>query len=154
MLLQDRAVGLMALRICHLLDQATSGGAATNYKTVHNTPIPSSSDVCGKCHQAGSYWSGDAGSRFNEHNKHVNSEEAECYLCHDTHGSEQFHLMNFNRNGNTTNCITSIGTNSQAAFTHNAGTTANYCTITCHGTSMALVNIIPQLIPEKNQQEI
>ncbi|MEI6435495.1 MAG: cytochrome c3 family protein [Bacteroidota bacterium] len=116
----------------HLLDRGTGGTA--QFKTSHGSPAPSALDVCTKCHKSGSYYTGNTSSRFGEHQLHVNNEQGECYLCHDNHGSEQYHLMNFNRNnggGNT--CISAITTNSQAAFGHAAGTTKNWCGITCHG---------------------
>lgn len=115
----------------HLLDQATPGGAAVNYKTYHNNTLASSADVCGKCHKAASYWTNSTNSRFPEHDKHIADVNAECYLCHDSHGSEQFHLINFDRN--VPNCITSVTTNTQNAFGHASGTASNYCGITCHG---------------------
>ncbi len=118
----------------HLLDQATPGAAAVNYKTQHNTAaLANSGDVCGKCHNAGSYWSGNTNSRFDEHAKHVEDEESECYLCHDSHGSEQYHLINFNRNA--ANGITSVTTTTQNAFAHAAGTATNACLLTCHSAT-------------------
>ena len=118
----------------HLLDHGTGGNS--DYKTVHNEVTAVTTAVCTKCHQVTSYYTNNTGSRFQYHYYHVNNKtRAECYLCHDTHGSETFHLMNFNRNGNTTSCITAYGTNSQASFVHAAGTASNSCTVTCHGTS-------------------
>jgi hypothetical protein len=118
----------------HLLDAGTGGNS--NYKTVHNEVTAVTTAVCTKCHQAGSYYTGNTGSRFGYHYYHVNNKtKGECYLCHDTHGSEVLHLMNFNRNVNTTSCITAYGTNSQSSFVHAAGTSSNSCTVTCHGTS-------------------
>ena len=116
----------------HLLDKGTGG--SSNYKTVHNEVTAVTTAVCTKCHQAGSYYTGNTGSRFGFHLLHVNDKaRGECYLCHDTHGSEQFHLFNFNRN--VTSCITAYGTNSQSSFVHATGTSSNSCTVTCHGTS-------------------
>lgn len=118
----------------HMLDHGTGGNS--DYKTVHNEVTAVTTAVCTKCHQVTSYYTNNTGSRFQYHYYHVNNKtRAECYLCHDTHGSETFHLMNFNRNGNTTSCITAYGTNSQVSFVHAAGTAANSCTVTCHGTS-------------------
>jgi len=125
----------------HLLDAGT-GASTTGFKTVHNGVNTPTTDFCTKCHQATAYISNNTGSRFAYHMYHVaNKTQEGCYICHDTHGSEQFHLINFNRNEysnrptNTTFCITSVGTNTQAAFVHAAGTGSNSCTITCHGTS-------------------
>jgi len=116
----------------HLLDQKTPGTAAVNFKSAHNNNnLANSSDVCGKCHQDLSYWANGVSSRFQFHDTHMNGELAECYLCHDSHGSEQFHNINFNRN--VPNCLTSVTTNTQNAFAHANGTATNSCTITCHG---------------------
>jgi len=112
----------------HLLDRGTGGTA--QFKTVHSNTNPSTLDVCSKCHKAGSYYTGSTGSRFGDHDKHYD-EHSECYLCHDTHGAEQYHLMNFNRN--VTGCVSSLSPDSQGAFRHAAGTATNSCVITCHG---------------------
>jgi predicted CXXCH cytochrome family protein len=117
----------------HILDAGTGGNSG--YKTTHTTAAPATTDFCTKCHQAASYISGDTGSRFAFHLYHVNNKTKEgCYLCHDTHGSEALHLINFSRN-QAGACITAVTTNTQAAFVHAAGTTDNSCNITCHGTS-------------------
>ena len=113
----------------HLLDRGTGGTA--QYKTVHNGTLTSAFDVCSKCHKANVYISGNTGSRFEDHKKHVNDEQGECYLCHNTHGSEQYHLFNFNRN--VPSCITAVTPDSQGAFRHAAGILKNSCVITCHG---------------------
>ncbi len=117
----------------HILDQRVPGGAVANYKTNHNTSVISSSnDVCGKCHQDASYWSNNLNTRYPAHDAHINEYFGECYLCHDTHGSEQMHLINFNRNN--PNCITSVTPNTQDAFNHAVGS-ANSCVLTCHTTT-------------------
>jgi predicted CXXCH cytochrome family protein len=69
---------------------------------------------------------------------HVNDEQGECYLCHDTHGSEQYHLMNFNRN--VASCLTAVNPDSQGAYRHAVGTGTNSCVITCHGTGHSTTN--------------
>ncbi len=115
----------------HLLDQKTTG-AAVNFKTYHSGTLANSSDVCGKCHQDGTYWSNSSNSRYPFHDTHINGQNAECYLCHDSHGSEQFHNINFDRN--VPSCLTSVTTTTQNAFAHAAGTATNSCTITCHST--------------------
>jgi predicted CXXCH cytochrome family protein len=118
----------------HILDAGTGGNAG--FKTTHNGANTATTDFCTKCHKAASYISGEVSSRFGYHLYHVaNKTQEGCYVCHDSHGSEQFHLFNFARNQAPTICITSVGTNTQAAFIHAAGTAANSCTVTCHGTS-------------------
>ncbi|MFZ4707838.1 MAG: cytochrome c3 family protein, partial [Bacteroidales bacterium] len=118
----------------HILDAGTGGNSG--FKTTHNGVNTSTTDFCTKCHKATSYISGNTSSRFPWHLYHVADVTREgCYVCHDTHGSEQFHLINFSRNQSPTVCITAVTTNTQSAFVHAAGTSANTCGITCHGTS-------------------
>lgn len=118
----------------HILDAGTGGNAG--YKTTHTGSAPATTDFCTKCHKATSYISGNTSSRFGYHFYHVADKTREgCYVCHDTHGSEVLHLMNFSRNQSPTVCITSVGTNTQAAFVHATGTAANSCTLSCHGVS-------------------
>lgn len=116
----------------HILDQLTQGTTVTNYKTDHGSTLANSADVCGKCHQDVSYWSNHNNSRYTYHDTHMNAQATECYLCHDSHGSEQFHNINFDVN--LPNCINTVTTTSQNAFAHANGTAINSCTITCHST--------------------
>ncbi|NVO01261.1 MAG: hypothetical protein HXX09_01030, partial [Bacteroidetes bacterium] len=117
----------------HILDAGTGAVTNSGFKTVHGAPV--ATDFCTKCHMAASYITGNTSSRFGYHLYHVNDKTTEsCYLCHDSHGSEQFHLINFSRN-QAGACISAITTNTQSAFTHAAGTAANSCGLTCHGTS-------------------
>ena len=118
----------------HILDAGTGGNSG--YKSVHNAVNTSTTDFCTKCHQAASYISGNTSSRYGYHYYHVaNKTQEGCYICHDSHGSEQLHLINFSRNQTGGACITAVTTNTQAAFVHAAGTAANTCNVTCHGTS-------------------
>jgi hypothetical protein len=118
----------------HILDAGTGGNSG--FKTTHNGVNTSSTDFCTKCHKAASYISNNTSSRFGYHLYHVaNKTQEGCYVCHDTHGSEQLHLFNFSRNQSPTVCITAVSTNTQTAFVHAAGTAANSCIVTCHGTS-------------------
>ncbi|MEI6748082.1 MAG: cytochrome c3 family protein [Bacteroidales bacterium] len=117
----------------HILDAGTGGNSGN--KTTHNGANTAVTDFCSKCHKAASYISGNTSSRFGYHLYHVaNKTQEGCYLCHDTHGSETFHLINFSRN-QAGGCITAVTTNTQAAFAHAMGTAANTCNTTCHGTS-------------------
>ena len=120
----------------HILDAGTGASGTSGFKTTHNGVNTTTSDFCSKCHQAASYISGNTSSRFPWHLYHVADVTKEgCYVCHDTHGSEQFHLINFSRNQSPTICITAVTTNTLSAFVHAAGTSANTCGVTCHGTS-------------------
>ncbi|MFZ4521386.1 MAG: cytochrome c3 family protein [Bacteroidales bacterium] len=116
----------------HLLDKGINA-TIVNLPTSHGT-VSNQNEVCSKCHKVASYYTGNTGSRFSYHQYHTT--KSECYVCHDNHGSEQFHLFNFNRNsGGGNSCISSVSPNTQTAFAHAAGTATNTCTVTCHGTS-------------------
>lgn len=114
--------------LLHMLDKGSTA-TIVNYPTYHTSSNTNIS--CTKCHQATSYVSNDTGSRFDFHNYHYNK-NSNCYDCHDTHGSETFHLMNFSRN--VAGCITNVNPDSQGAFRHANGTSTNSCVCTCHGT--------------------
>jgi hypothetical protein len=114
----------------HILDKGFAGTA--QYNTMHGGAGDNANSVCSKCHTGPT----DGGnSRFTKHLYHTGpggTAKAECYACHDTHGSEQVHLMNFARN--EASCITAIsGTNTQTSFSHAVGTATNACLVTCHG---------------------
>ena len=106
---------------------------SANYTTVDGQ-VPASGELCFVCHNYSVYVSSGTTSatNFREgtdnlHNKHV-TKRISCYTCHDTHGSEQLHLINFNADAMTfTN-----GRNSQTAWyaTANGGG----CFLACHGT--------------------
>lgn len=115
----------------HILDQTS------DYTTVDNNIRPASGEICFKCHEYNTYAGDGPGSNTlfrdgsdNLHKKHVTEERAPCYLCHDTHGSEQLHLINFD-----TSRVTISGTsrNSQNAW-ELVGSTRT-CYLACHGKS-------------------
>jgi hypothetical protein len=90
--------------------------------------------LCFKCHASATYVGGAAGSTTNFrkgsddlHTKH-SGEGATCYACHDTHGSEQEHLINFEIGPMLS---VPAGYNSQTAW-FVAGTQKG-CALTCHG---------------------
>jgi hypothetical protein len=64
----------------------------------------------------------------NLHQKHL-SENTTCYTCHDTHGSEQLHLINFD-----TSVVTPLnGSNSQSSwFEITTGNGGGGCFLACH----------------------
>lgn len=143
---------------CHTNADPSSGGEGphgssllhllngdSNYQTVVDptgtTYAPQSDELCFKCHEYMVYASDSATGtsltkfsdsfRGNLHGFHVGGEGAfatPCYACHDTHGSEQEHLINFdtrlsNPNGNNIY-------NSQTAWTWNG--TRGTCFVLCH----------------------
>jgi predicted CXXCH cytochrome family protein len=93
----------------------TDGGA----DITHNT-----GELCFYCHNSATYIGG-ANDRFSEHDRH---DFAACYDCHDTHGSENPHLINFDASHMTFN----NGKNSITAYSHGANNTGS-CDVACHG---------------------
>ncbi|MCX6294521.1 MAG: hypothetical protein NTX97_00405 [Bacteroidetes bacterium] len=119
----------------HILDKGFAGNA--QYNTMHGSAGNNANSLCSKCHTAPSDASGAAApTRFYKHAYHTSptgTAQAECYVCHDSHGSEQFHMMNFNNNES---CFTTPWPNtSQSAFNHAAGVATNSCVVVCHGKS-------------------
>jgi hypothetical protein len=113
-----------------------------------NTHVTTGSDqneLCFKCHRWQTYVSGSdpasntlfqrAGS--NLHRLHMNlsaygtpSGRVVCYSCHDVHGTNYPHLINFNRQ-----YVTPGGErDSQTAYVHGSTTGSGSCYLTCHGT--------------------
>ena len=123
-----------------------------NYKTVDtNSGTVSSLDVCFACHAYATYVSGGASSTNflsspngdNLHSKHMTDYRATCYTCHDTHGSEQLHLMNFD----AAIAAPSTGVNSQSAWTAMITVTNGItrtigggCAVSCHGETHTPAN--------------
>jgi predicted CXXCH cytochrome family protein len=118
----------------HLLD------GANNYTTVDNAIPVSTGEVCFKCHRQDVY--GPAASdttadltRFHDggenlHARHLGSDVgAPCYACHNSHGSQQLRLINFD----VSVAFPAPGFNSVSAWQFN-GVTAS-CAISCHGTT-------------------
>jgi len=106
----------------------------TNYTSVDGR-VPASGEVCFNCHSYNTYvtLSSTTNTNFrkggdNLHRLHA-SENATCYTCHDTHGSEQLHLINFN----AAYVSPLNGTNSQSAWVEiTSGNGGGGCFITCH----------------------
>ncbi len=105
-----------------------------NYSTEDGTSVISTQEVCFQCHKSTVYGPGatDTDTNFrssggdNLHASHSAKKEA-CYACHDSHGSEQLYLINFDVSAATP----VSGLNSLTAFTAigNGGT----CALSCHG---------------------
>lgn len=115
-------------------------GGTANYTTVDTgngaAAAINAGEICFKCHVYAVYAGNGAATNTlfrdgnqNLHNLHVVGERAPCYLCHDTHGSEQLHLINFDVSVVTPGA----GLNSQTAWYPTA--TGGGCGLTCHGTN-------------------
>jgi len=106
---------------------------AANYTTVDGA-IPSSGEVCFICHSYSVYVTTESTTltNFREQTKNLHrlhlSKGSACYTCHDTHGSEQLHLININASEATI----PAGRNSQTAWYATA--TGGGCFLACHGT--------------------
>lgn len=119
--------------LLHLLGGA--GATPHNYTTVENTgssPIAANTgDICFKCHVYSVYVSGGSATATNfrngTENYHTLHSFAACYACHDSHGSEQLHLINFN----VLYAVPNTGYNSQTAFVPSV--TGGSCYLACHG---------------------
>ena len=116
--------------LLHILD------GTTNFKTTESSAA--TTEVCSKCHQSGLYIGNTVAAtntRFynpgNLHNYHVGNQACSCYMCHDSHGSEQDHLFNFNYSiaGHS---YMAPATNSQNMFLPNNNPKA--CLLNCHTT--------------------
>jgi thermitase len=124
--------------LLHLL--AGNGATPYNYITRENitttTNIQNTGELCFKCHLFTEYATNTTANytRFRNGtgtNLHEFHSFSSCYACHNTHGSEQLHLINFD------SAVVTIpaGYNSQTAWTWD-GTTGS-CYLTCHGTNHA-----------------
>jgi len=104
-------------------------------KTIGNDP----NELCFKCHRWQTYvqQGGDpatntgfrSGSGDNWHTKHMGdfAEGVTCYTCHDIHGTNKEHLINFNR----VTVTPGTARDTQSAYSHTAG--GGSCNLTCHG---------------------
>ena len=96
-------------------------------------------ELCFQCHRWQTYVQKDAdpvsntgfrdGAGKNLHTRHMghNAPGVTCYVCHDVHGTNKEHLINFD--------LSSVSSNfgSQGAYTHTAR--GGSCNLRCHGQS-------------------
>jgi len=94
--------------------------------------IHTTGELCFKCHQYNTYATGlnpSTTTRFKTstgENLHAFHGFGACYTCHDTHGSEQDRLINFDTS------VVSVSGNSQSAWEFNAATNTGTCYVACH----------------------
>ncbi len=96
--------------------------------TIHNP-----GELCFKCHQFNTYSNGINPAsttmfRNGNQNLHEFHTFSACYTCHDLHGSEQDHLINFD----TSVVFVYPGYNSQTAWQFNPVTNTGTCYVACH----------------------
>lgn len=132
---------------CHSNPAATAGDSGahgspqlhllngtSNYSTViriSSQPVPTSGEVCFQCHNYQTYVTGqDQSTNFVHHAKHMNNDlGVTCYTCHDSHGSEQQHLINMDAS-----MMTFLnGRNSQTSWYYDPTTQRAGCFVSCHG---------------------
>lgn len=125
---------LISCSDCHSSDNpaAPRGPHGSNFPSLlareYRTLDPSVEGVaayalCYGCHDRNNIL---ADNSFRFHNKHINEERAACNTCHDPHGSNVAHLINFNTN------VVSPSSSRRLEYSSN-GPNSGTCYLTCHG---------------------
>jgi predicted CXXCH cytochrome family protein len=130
-------VGPHSSPLLHLL------AGSDNYQTVSSEGgMLASGAVCFNCHDAEDYIGRGTETNFtrnraNLHRRHSNS--GTCYVCHDTHGSEQLHLLNLDSSIETSSQTyflpgyDGLPTNSQTYWQISPDGSEKSCWLVCHG---------------------
>jgi len=125
--------------LLHLLagsaDYITKIDPADTCNSVDGCPqIHDPGELCFKCHQYNTYATfvnPPATTHFKDANENLHAFHsfAACYTCHNSHGSGQAHLINFDTS------VVNIfpGFDSQSAWTWNDATGTGTCYVSCHG---------------------
>jgi predicted CxxxxCH...CXXCH cytochrome family protein len=79
--------------------------------------------LCFKCHSESDLMNDNS---FAEHDKHIRGEDAACSVCHDPHGSDQTHLINFDTRVVTPNSDDEL-------WWRDDGDQQGSCSLLCHG---------------------
>ena len=118
-------------------------GGSEEYQTANPDDASlSGSELCFQCHDAEDYIgrgseTNFARNRSNLHRKHTGS--GSCYLCHDTHGSEQLHLLNLDSSIELSSDTyflpgyDGLPTNSQTFWQISPDGSEKTCWLVCHG---------------------
>ena len=118
-------------------------GGSEDYQTANPDDASlSGSELCFQCHDAEDYIgrgseTNFARNRSNLHRKHTGS--GSCYLCHDTHGSEQLHLLNLDSSIELSSDTyflpgyDGMPTNSQTFWQISPDRSEKTCWLVCHG---------------------
>jgi predicted CXXCH cytochrome family protein len=121
----------------HLLN-----GSAEYQTANHNAPELAGTELCFQCHDADDYLANGSDSNFARRNRNLHAQHADegtCYLCHDSHGSEQLHLLNLDLSivdGTETYLLSGydgLPTNSQTYWQISPDGSDKTCWIVCHG---------------------
>jgi predicted CXXCH cytochrome family protein len=91
----------------HLLRDAVNDASCNQYTTDRGFVRPNNNEICFTCHRADVYnasasnmnvsltYFRNGATNRNLHWAHVYNRNVSCYTCHDSHGSNQLHLLNF-----------------------------------------------------------
>lgn len=135
-------VGPHGSPLLHILDGSSAGD--TNYSTLSQTsmngePLVPNTEICFKCHDYNTYVgnSSAANTHFrnggatgnNLHYGHMNNgyTRTTCYTCHNSHGGNNAHLVNFDASV----AVPNAGRTSETAWVWNG--TSGSCYLSCHG---------------------
>ena len=118
-------------------------GGSADYQTADpDDPSYTGDELCFTCHDEADYIGNGPDTNFyrgnrNLHDQHSNN--GSCYLCHDTHGSEQLHLINLDTSIELDSATYFLPgydgqpTNSQTFWQISPSGTEKTCWIVCHG---------------------
>jgi len=140
---------------CHANSYATTEGAgphgsprlhllngSADYQTARpDDPNSTGTEVCFTCHDAADYVGNSSDTNFRRGNRNLHtrhSDNGSCYLCHDSHGSEQLHLLNLDLSitGSSNTYLLSgydgLPTNSQTFWQISPDHSEKTCWLVCH----------------------
>ena len=120
--------------LLHLLDGSLTGSAEYITKSDgSDAPTHNPGELCFKCHQYNTYAVNSnpattTNFRNGTQNLHAFHDFGSCYTCHDSHGSEQSRLLNFD-----TSVVTIYNTYTSQSAWQNDGAGTVTCYLACHG---------------------
>jgi hypothetical protein len=123
--------------LLHLLS-----GQADYQTAASGTPQYTGGELCFECHDQGDYIANGRDSNFRRSNRNLHAQHADdatCYLCHDSHGSEQLHLLNLDTSvldGTNTYLLPGYDgqpVDSQSFWQISPDSAEKACWLVCHG---------------------
>jgi hypothetical protein len=135
--------------LLHLLS-----GQADYQTAASSSPRSAGGELCFDCHDREDYVANGSDSNFRRGNRNLHGQHADdatCYLCHDSHGSEQRHLLNLDTtalNGTSTYLLPGydgLPTNSQTFWQISPDGSEKNCWLVCHShdhTSSPYPNLV------------
>jgi len=122
--------------LLHLLN-----GLADYQTANHDEAEYAGTEVCFNCHDQADYIGNGSDSNFRRGNRNLHAQHSDvgsCYLCHDSHGSEQLHLLNLDlsvEDGSSTYLLPGYDgqpTNSQTFWQISPDGSEKTCWLVCH----------------------